>query len=363
MFLSTERLFCFCSILLPFVFVSTAFISHSSAAASKVVAPPGLEDNPGNGFGSAPTGPFRAQYLYPAAHFDSIDKPSDMISLAWRLDEGSGRVSSTSDSVIIRLSTTEVDELDKEFARNLGSNETLVFDGPISFSSTGRQVPQSFDIAAQFSTPFQFDPSLGNLLVDVTFSGFDVGWRADNQEILDGLPRLITYSSGRDSNPDFAGRAWDILAVMEFGFTSDFLIGDLNRDGMITITDLDVMVLGNPDHDLNRDGMTDFADLDMLVHETMNTWFGDANGDGQFNSTDLVQVFEAGLFDTNEDAIWSQGDWSLDGRFDTKDFVLAFQDGGYEQGTRPKLTSVPEQSTGVAILFGFCAIGSRRRFT
>jgi hypothetical protein len=59
---------------------------------------------------------------------------------------------------------------------------------------------------------------------------------------------------------------------------------------------------------------------------------GDANGDGQFDSTDLVLIFQAGEY---EDAIagnstWSEGDWTCDGDFDTSDLVAAFQSGNYE---------------------------------
>jgi hypothetical protein len=58
---------------------------------------------------------------------------------------------------------------------------------------------------------------------------------------------------------------------------------------------------------------------------------GDANLDGRFNSSDLVQVFAAGQY---EDALagnstWSTGDWNGDGEFTTSDLVLAFQVGQY----------------------------------
>ncbi len=56
---------------------------------------------------------------------------------------------------------------------------------------------------------------------------------------------------------------------------------------------------------------------------------GDANGDGIFDSSDLVQVFRAGLYDTNLPADWASGDWNSDGVFDSGDLVLAFQQGNY----------------------------------
>ncbi|MEZ6120477.1 MAG: PKD domain-containing protein [Pirellulaceae bacterium] len=63
-----------------------------------------------------------------------------------------------------------------------------------------------------------------------------------------------------------------------------------------------------------------------------NDLIGDANLDGEFSSSDLVQIFVSALFETGEQAQWPEGDWNGDGRFDTSDFVAAFQEGRYEQG-------------------------------
>lgn len=68
----------------------------------------------------------------------------------------------------------------------------------------------------------------------------------------------------------------------------------------------------------------------------MQTWFGDANLDGEFNSTDLVQLFSIGHYDQDSrgEYGWTQGDWNGDRKFDSADLILAFQDGGYESGLR-----------------------------
>jgi hypothetical protein len=57
---------------------------------------------------------------------------------------------------------------------------------------------------------------------------------------------------------------------------------------------------------------------------------GDADRNGFFNTRDLVQVFQAGRYDTRQPALWSEGDWTGDGLFDSSDLVRAFQVGGYE---------------------------------
>lgn len=83
-------------------------------------------------------------------------------------------------------------------------------------------------------------------------------------------------------------------------------------------------------------------------------WIGDANLDGQFDSVDIVEVLQAGKYDMDELAGWSQGDWNSDMRFDRLDIVAALQDGGYGQGPHAALA---EQAAGDIQLEGtFAAI-------
>ena len=60
---------------------------------------------------------------------------------------------------------------------------------------------------------------------------------------------------------------------------------------------------------------------------------GDANGDGLFDSTDLVIVLQAGEYEDSfqHNSTFAEGDWNGDGDFDSSDMVLAFQAGHYEQ--------------------------------
>ena len=53
----------------------------------------------------------------------------------------------------------------------------------------------------------------------------------------------------------------------------------------------------------------------MWVDDLKNTWIGDANLDGEFNSGDMVQVFVGGKYETGEDAGWEEGDWNGDMKF------------------------------------------------
>jgi hypothetical protein len=84
------------------------------------------------------------------------------------------------------------------------------------------------------------------------------------------------------------------------------------------------------------DGDDDF-DIVMYDHASWglpwleNRPVGDANGDGRFDSADLIQVLAAGKYDDDvaRNATFEEGDWNGDGDFDTRDLVLAFQAGTY----------------------------------
>ena len=60
---------------------------------------------------------------------------------------------------------------------------------------------------------------------------------------------------------------------------------------------------------------------------------GDANRDGLFDSSDLVQVFQRGEYEDGieDNSDWEDGDWNGDKDFDSSDLVMAFQTGLYEQ--------------------------------
>ena len=133
--------------------------------------------------------------------------------------------------------------------------------------------------------------------------------------------------------------------------------GDLDLDGELSLTDVDTLTellkTTNPSirFDLNGDGNVSDKDRSYWVKDLKNTWFGDADLNGEFNSSDMVQVFVAGMYETGEENGWSEGDWNGDGFFSSSDMVTAFVDGGYEKGLRTDALAVPEPSTLLTLVF------------
>ena len=145
--------------------------------------------------------------------------------------------------------------------------------------------------------------------------------------------------------------------------------GDVNQDGTVDVMDIDELAHGirvetsDTVFDLNGDGLVTLSDHQLLIKEILNTWIGDSNLDGEFNSIDFVKIFQAGEYDDNiiGNSTWSTGDWNADGDFDSGDFVVAFQGGGFEAGPRKAVASVPEPSSVLLITIAIFGLAQRRR--
>ncbi len=160
----------------------------------------------------------------------------------------------------------------------------------------------------------------------------------------------------------------ELLWSTAIGDVNPGLPGDYNRDGEVNVPDIDLqsaeMQKADPDlatFDENGDGSVDIADRTIWVQQHANTWYGDSDFNGEFNSSDLVQIFAAGKYETGQAADWGQGDWNGDMEFDSSDLVTAFAAGGYENGPR-QAAAVPEPSAIGLVLSAMIGImGWRRR--
>jgi uncharacterized protein YjiK len=116
--------------------------------------------------------------------------------------------------------------------------------------------------------------------------------------------------------------------------------GDIDSDGRLLPADLDVLhdaVNGRITqqlsiHDLNGSGTVTDDDVVYFLHIIMGTWYGDANLNGSYDSSDLVLVSAAGEYEDGipDNSTWIEGDWDGDEDYGTGDLVIALADGGYE---------------------------------
>ncbi len=144
------------------------------------------------------------------------------------------------------------------------------------------------------------------------------------------------------------------------------LTGDFDGSGQLDAADIDDLTsqvargADNLTYDLNSDNQVDQGDIEVWVKDLFPSWIGDADLDGEFNSSDLVVVLSAGTYEMDQDAVWSTGDFNGDGRTNSSDLVVALSDGGYELGPRAAV-AVPEPATGLLGLGAIGALGLRGR--
>ena len=195
-------------------------------------------------------------------------------------------------------------------------------------------------------------------VLDTGFSPLAIGSRSDGPNFFDGFVDDVWLL-------DEALDADGIRAIMA-GDLPNGSPGDFNGNGVLDLADINMLVWesasqeNNAKFDLNEDQLVNQTDVTVWAKDLANTWIGDANLDGEFNSGDLVVIFTAGKSELDTDANWGEGDWTGDHRFNSSDLVAAFTDGGYELGPRPVI-AVPEPTSIIGLTVGLMGMAICRR--
>ena len=225
---------------------------------------------------------------------------------------------------------------------------------------TGDGFSQIMDLG-QVSTGATLVPSAEDFVNgndDAYRTSFDSGLL--NVDLPEGSKLRVRWRADLEAET----RGWVFgLDNVSLGMFSDIeLLGDFNGNGTLDAGDVDLLAAevrtgtGNLDFDMNGDSQLDIDDHDQWVHASSiaNTYLGDSNLDGVFDTSDMITAFSSGQY---EDAIdgnstWSTGDWNGDGDFNSGDMIEAFGAGGYEAGPRAAVAAVPEPSSALLTLVG-----------
>jgi hypothetical protein len=219
-----------------------AAIRCAQAGEIKIVSPSAYEHIEGEfSADESCCSPYRAQQVFPAADFAALgNQPHRLVDLTFRPDQ---RVTSPRNAYWpdheLRLSTTErgPDNLSTVFDDNLGSDVMQFYRGPLNQVTDGGAGlgPREF-YDSNFPagvTPYLYDPSQGNLLVDA------IARRGVSPSPLGDLANILTVVGG---SPDATGGSrWPAL-VYQFTFIP-VTPGDYNASGAVEQADLDLVLL------------------------------------------------------------------------------------------------------------------------
>jgi hypothetical protein len=198
----------------------------------KLVAPnaqAGVEGSSGNSYPfNYNAGTMRYQQVFAASQFAGVPAGGASITaISFRVDQGGlwgafGPV--TLPAIRIDLSTTTIapDALSTTLTNNVGPDDTVVFNGPLTLSSANIGSPAAFDIIIPLATPFFYNPAAGNLLLDVRNSAGGSSAQFDAVSALgDSVSRVyafpVTASTG---GSDSTG----LIAQFTFGTSPLYLL-------------------------------------------------------------------------------------------------------------------------------------------
>lgn len=234
------------------------------------------------------------------------------------------------------------------------------FDGPNKYANSAVKGPDG-------KTETEFESH-----AVVNDSGGAMFYKHNGLWELAGMTVAVDGFRDQDPPPSFGAIFGNLTFYADLSYyadqlTSRFVLGDFDGDLLLTAADIDALTLAvrseepSLSFDLDGDGKVNQADRTYWVNELRRTYFGDANLDGQFSSTDLIVVFRAGEYedDVPLNSTWAEGDFNGDLEFTSSDMIVGMLTGAYEAGPRPTTgsvsTMIPEPSSLSLAVIGLLA--------
>lgn len=240
---------------------------------------------------------------------------------------------------------------------------------------TGNSVLNGWDFTGQdltgaaFTDCFAEEGCYGTTMIGINLS--DANLSNANLLVSFGLESAVVNSGTEYNQGTLLPLFFDPISA---GLTMvPSAVGDLDANGTLEAIDIDwlsdrirgeeppVWWLPDPMFDLNQDSVIDSQDHHAWVKERKQTWVGDTNLDGEFDTADIVAILTAGKYETKIRCGWAEGDWNGDAFFNTTDLVMALMDGGYEQGPWSPIAAVPEPSAFWLLAIGLLVTTHSRR--
>jgi hypothetical protein len=171
----------------------------------------------------SPNNPFRSQQVYGAVGF-GVEEPITITELRFRADTNNTFITPiVVQDIEVRLSTTakEPDALDNvDHDANLGLDSTLVYDGGLNWPAPSAGIPRPFELPIVFTTPFEYDPTAGNLLVEVynLSESFPLEYGLDAHSATDETSRVLELKNKETGDPVIPA-ASTIGLVTQFVYT------------------------------------------------------------------------------------------------------------------------------------------------
>lgn len=226
-------------------------------------------------------------------------------------------------------------DLDLFFITGKDGNPTNVYQQVVMSNLGGR-----FDVEQVLGTPLAV-PYLGLHAMDfngddrmdlIFAGGLDYNyWRDGQTGVMEPITGLGRIQDVIDIDGD---QRLDLISLIGSQFyyspgRAEGRIGDPRL--LLTQPNAAKIVFGDVSGDGRPDLVTTSPVLEV-IRTFKNRVVGDANGDGRFDSADLVAIMQAGQYEDSlyRNSDFASGDWNGDREFDASDLIFAMQAGDYQ---------------------------------